>query len=51
MDTLGRIVDSIAFGPATGQNSYARFPDGTGNFSWCAAPTPGAPNGAACAVP
>jgi hypothetical protein len=51
MDTLGRVVDSIAFGPATGQNSYARFPDGTGNFAWCAAPTPGAPNGAACAAP
>jgi hypothetical protein len=50
-DRLGRTVDHVSFGPATGQNTYARFPDGTGAFAWCAAPTPGIPNGAACAAP
>jgi len=50
-DTTGRKVDSVTFGPATGQNTYARFPDGTGAFAWCAAPTPGASNGVACAAP
>jgi hypothetical protein len=50
-DAFGRTVDDVAFGAATGQNTYARFPDGTGAFAWCAAPTPGASNGAACAAP
>jgi|WetSurMetagenome_2_1015567.scaffolds.fasta_scaffold769149_1 hypothetical protein len=50
-DTSGRRVDDVSFGPATGQNTYARFPDGVGAFVWCAAPTPGASNGVACAVP
>ena len=49
-DTTGRTVDSVTFGVATGQNTYARFPDGSGAFAWCAAPTPGASNGAACAA-
>jgi hypothetical protein len=30
--------------------SYARFPDGTGEFEWCTVPTPGELNGAACNV-
>ncbi|MBN2573419.1 MAG: hypothetical protein JXP73_02525, partial [Deltaproteobacteria bacterium] len=47
-DKTGRTVDSVSFGAATGQNTYARFPDGTGAFAWCAAPTPGASNGSAC---
>jgi hypothetical protein len=47
-DTYGRTVDSVVFGSATGQNSYARYPDGAGAFSWCAKPTPGVSNGAAC---
>jgi hypothetical protein len=50
-DTSGRKVDDVSFGPATGQNTYARFPDGMGAFAWCAAPTPGASNGLACAAP
>jgi hypothetical protein len=50
-DTHGRKVDDVSFGAASGQNSYARFPDGTGAFAWCAAPTPGASNGAACSAP
>ncbi len=50
-DGLGRTLDSVSFGPATGQNTYARFPDGTGPFAWCGAPTPGASNGLACTAP
>jgi hypothetical protein len=50
-DTTGRTVDSVNFGAATGQSTYARFPDGTGAFAWCTAPTPGVSNGAACADP
>jgi len=50
-DTTGRTVDTVTFGAATGQHTFARFPDGTGAFAWCAAPTPGATNGAACAAP
>jgi hypothetical protein len=50
-DSAGKTVDSVAFGPTTGQNSYARFPDGTGAFAWCGAPTPGTSNGAACLAP
>jgi hypothetical protein len=48
-DASGRLVDEVSFGPTTGQDTYARFPDGTGAFVWCAGPTPGAHNGAACA--
>lgn len=44
----GKVVDSVSFGQANGQSSFARHPDGTGSFAWCAAPTPGASNGPAC---
>jgi hypothetical protein len=50
-DGSGRTLDTITFGPTTGQDTYARFPDGTGAFAWCTAPTPGASNGSACGVP
>ncbi len=50
-DSRGKTVDAVAFGPATGQNSYGRLPDGAGSFVWCGAPTPGASNGVACALP
>jgi hypothetical protein len=50
-DTYGRKVDDVSFGAAVGQATYARFPDGTGAFAWCSAPTPGASNGSACATP
>jgi hypothetical protein len=50
-DNSGRKLDSVSFGPTTGQNTYARFPDATGPFAWCGAPTPGAANGAACLSP
>ncbi len=48
-DPDGQTLDSVSFSKADGQSSYARFPDGTGAFAWCAAPTPGASNGVACA--
>lgn len=50
-DGSGRTLDAISFGPTIGQDSYARFPDAAGTFAWCAAPTPGASNGSACAAP
>jgi hypothetical protein len=50
-DAAGRTLDGITFGPATGQSTFARFPDASGAFQWCSAPTPGAPNGPACAAP
>jgi hypothetical protein len=50
-DKEGRILDAVSFGPTTGQDTRARFPDGTGTFVWCAAPTPGTSNGAACPTP
>jgi hypothetical protein len=50
-DPTGMTIDQVSFPPATGQITYARFPDGLGAFAWCAAPTPGASNGLACAVP
>ncbi|HEX7506165.1 MAG TPA: lamin tail domain-containing protein [Polyangia bacterium] len=50
-DRDGRMLDTVSFGPTTGQNTRARFPDGTGTFVWCAAPTPGTSNGAACLAP
>jgi hypothetical protein len=48
MDPDGHTVDGVSFGQGQGQNSYARHPDATGAFAWCAAPTPGASNGTAC---
>lgn len=50
-DASGRTLDAVRFGPASGQSTYARFPDGTGSFAWCLAPTPGGANGALCGAP
>jgi hypothetical protein len=47
-DSSGKTLDEVSFGPAVGHESYARFPDGSGAFAWCDAPTPGASNGALC---
>jgi hypothetical protein len=45
----GYVVDQITFDiPPGEQYSYARFPDGTGEFAWCAKATPKAANGSAC---
>jgi hypothetical protein len=49
-DTAGRTVDNVSFGAASGQSTYARFPDGTGALAWCGSPTPGVSNGVACAA-
>ena len=55
-DPEGKLVDSTHFGglptsPDGGRMnvSWARFPDGTGQFEWCTKPTPNALNGDACA--
>jgi len=47
----GAVVDTVTFGVAVDSSSYARLPNGTGAFAWCATPTPGAVNGSACGVP
>jgi hypothetical protein len=45
----GYVVDQITFDiPPGAQYSYGRFPDGTGEFEWCATATPKAANGNAC---
>lgn len=44
----GSIVDTLAFGAATTDVSFARVPDGTGEFVSCATSTCGASNGTAC---
>jgi len=40
----GRILDSVDYSRAQRDVSWARFPDGTGEFSLCTQPTPGYPN-------
>jgi hypothetical protein len=50
-DQHGNVLDTVSFGASVGQNVYARFPNGSGAFSWCDRPTPGASNGSACGVP
>jgi hypothetical protein len=50
-DSHGNILDTVTFGAGVGQNTYARFPNGSGAFSWCSTPTPAASNGSACGVP
>jgi len=46
----GALIDSVAFGMATADTSFARLPDGAGEFASCAHPTCGAANGATCAA-
>lgn len=43
------LLDRVDWSVADTDVSYARFPDGTGTFVMCAAPTCNAVNGAACA--
>jgi hypothetical protein len=49
----GYVVDSVEFSgllPNSGNwTSLARFPDGTGVFTWCSQASPEELNGAACA--
>lgn len=42
-------IERYEWTDAVGDESFARFPDGTGDFARCAHPTPNAVNGAACA--
>ena len=46
----GTRIDSITFGAAATDISFARLPDGTGDFASCAVATCGAANGASCAA-
>ena len=49
-DPEGNLLDSVEWTAALSDYSYARIPDGTGDFVWCAAPTPRELNGTACAA-
>lgn len=44
-----KLVDQFRWTNADTDVSYARIPDGTGEFVRCGRPTCGAPNGSACA--
>ncbi len=44
----GTLLDQVDFTNAPSDESYSRNPDGTGDWAWCATPTPGKLNGAAC---
>jgi hypothetical protein len=46
-DAGGNPIDSIAFGPQNGNESYGRLPDGSDNWQVFTSPTPGASNAAA----
>jgi hypothetical protein len=47
-DPNGAELDAEDYTAWTAGNSWARHPDGTGTFDWCATPTPGALNGDTC---
>ncbi len=47
-DADGSVIDSVDYANAVGDSSFARFPDGTGAFAWCAHSTPNELNGDAC---
>jgi hypothetical protein len=50
-DPRGQILDGTSFSaPPVPDSSFARYPDGTGAFAWCAAPTYKQSNGTACAT-
>lgn len=47
----GTAIDALSFGAAATDVSFARIPDGTGDFTTCATSTCGAPNGESCGGP
>lgn len=47
-DPDGAEIDRVEWTDAVADESFARFPDGTGDVARCARPTAGALNGAAC---
>jgi hypothetical protein len=44
----GALLDSIEYQSAPADYSFARFPNGTGEFVWCAVASPGDPNPDEC---
>ena len=50
-DPNGGSLDSVDFGLGSAGQSFARHPDGTGAYAWCASPTPSGLNGDACQSP
>jgi hypothetical protein len=48
LDPDQKVIDSVAWSAAEADQTYARLPDGTGAFSWCATGTPNLKNGSAC---
>jgi hypothetical protein len=50
-DPDGKILNGTSYSaPPVVDSSFARYPDGTGTFAWCATPTFKQPNGTACAT-
>lgn len=47
-DPSGAALDSVTYADAVTDESYARIPNGTGAFVWCAKSTPGEKNGTSC---
>jgi hypothetical protein len=48
--TRGQLVDLVGYPAAVEglEGSFARYPDRTGSFEFCAAPTANGPNGSRC---
>lgn len=46
----GKLIDSVAYVSAKPNQSFARFPNGSGKFAWCATNTPDADNGISCDI-
>jgi hypothetical protein len=44
----GKVIDSVDYVMAKANQSFARFPNGSGKFTWCATSTPDADNGSSC---
>jgi hypothetical protein len=44
----GNLIDGLDYASAPADQSMSRYPDGTGDFVWCAAPTPGRTNDPSC---
>ncbi len=44
----GKLIDSVDYVTAKANQSFARFPNGSGKFAWCATTTPDTDNGTSC---
>jgi len=50
-DPDGKVLSGTSYSaPPVSDSSFARYPDGTGTFAWCATPTFQQSNGTACAT-